>query len=1420
MSKRTKEDSTPRQVRYVNRKFLFAGLGIVVGVSVAVYFLHQLQVDRNADVFRIRAEAAREKGESRQAINDYTQYLAFRPDDKDARAELGILIQDNAKTGDSLLQAFLMYEKVLMQDEGRDDIRNRLIDVAIRLRRFNEAESQIRRMLPYAADSAELEYKLGLCAEAQNKRDVAAEQYQKAIDDGFRKPTVFLQLVSLLNRDLDGSTRARELIDQMIKSNPESVEAVLVRAELRIGKGQFEAARKDLTTAAALDPENTEIVLLESRIPVSLDSPSGETSGQLAALRSKLKHAIELKPADERSYARLSELELSAGNKEAAVQALRSGIAVAEKPAELLTTLGDLLITAGELTEAEEQVKQLRLIEGTANFVEFLNARLHVAKREFPEALKLFRKVQPQLADLPRLSELSSLHIASCFEAMGDPEEQIKELRNAIISHPQAEQTALRLAAVLQANGRTDEAIAVFDMNGQLSNLPGVPLELARLELQRTLREPPEQRDWAKLEAMVQSVAEKQPIQAALLRHQILLAQGKQSEAMELLKKLYSEAPSEGIASQLVLLLIAQGDFKQAGEVLDEAQEKLGDTVALRIARAFQIIEAREEQTTERLEKLELGSDAFSKDDQFRLFSTLADIYESGGIAESADRVRNLAAKLRPYDLRTRLRMLETAIAGGQKSVAAEHLQKLRDIAGASNLQVLAAEASLLVNSDDLSRSDRDKANSLLLDLASERPGWYRIPLMMGVLHEREGNLDLASQKYREAIELGDREPRDLTRAMALYARLDQYDEMERLQSQLRIDSPPSVRPLLVQMEANVALSRGNFEKAFKLVREAVPKDSTNPGEHVWAGAMLERLRQPGEAEMAYREAVRLDPRQADSWTALISLLNRQNKSFESEFAEAREQSKRQADEDDFARLFEAAGQFKEPEEYYKQQLAKDPQRAQAILEVASFYQRTAQAQKAEPYLRSLLEPARKYRQPIVLQARRALAGVLAARDYGGFREALALMDANLAAEGDKTSDIVVKANIFASRPERTHMRESMLLLKELDGKQKLNSQTLVLLAQLCDALGERETASQHWERLLGPNVQSVNLEKYIRRQLRNQELDDVPPLLTQLRKLEPNIAAELTFRWHVQSGNADAGIKSLTEYLAQADPSPELQARRIHQMAELVERVASGLKQDSPDRPPLFTAAEAWYREIIEKVPEATLSLARLLGKTERISEALKLCDGVRTAQINVQVYDTAMQVVRQHGATPEDVSQVETWLKDALTANPKSESAQVQLGEFALFNDRNQQSFEIYESLLQPSNDNLVALNNLGWLVSMWKGEHDKAEELLGRAIRKAGPVAALLDTRGTIRLNSGKFDQAMSDFLDAVAMEDSPTSRFHLALAYWKLKKPEDARLNFRAAIDAGFRLEDLLPLEQQAFGAAYAEMLAAMDDNGAE
>jgi len=1403
------DEALPPASRAINCRFLLLTMAIVAASSIALYFVHRWQVNQNATVFREQAETARQKGESKQAVEHYARYLGFRPDDTDARAQLGMLYQDNAKSAMDLLEAYLLYEKVLLEEDNRDEIRQRLIDVAIRLGRFSDAESHIHRLLQSAGDSAELEYKLGVCAEFQNKPELAAEQYQKAIRLGYREPIVFLQLVGLLSPQLNDSAQAETLIDQMIEANPESVEAILVRAGFRLNNGKPEEARKDLARVEDLDPGNIESVLLRTGTPALGGAWTDEA---LDASRSELKLAIERKPTDSRLYQRLSQLNLVADDQEAALQVLRSGIAASESPGELIVTLGELLISEGKLSEAEEQLQRLRKLDGVEMFVDYLDGRLLTAKDNFPEAVKFFRRVQPQVAEHPQMLELCSLWLASCFEAMGEPDEQISELRQALSINPQAEQTALRLASALLANGKTDEAL---DHYRQLSHLPGVPLEIALIEFQSTLRQPPERRDWSKLEAMVEEVAESQDSsQVALLRHQIMMARGQLAAALDLLKKLHAEAPSEMVTGRLVQMLMSEGAVQQAGEVIDETEKKLGDTVALRIVRAQWINEAEGKQADEALGKLESGSDIFSKDDQFRLFTALADLHDMRGTNETAYRLRSLAAAKRPQDRQTQIRLMESAAACGQMDDAARHLHELRQIAGTESPDALAAEAWLLANADKPSQANLDRAVNLLSKVSLQKPDWYRVPFLLALVNERECNLDLACQKYREAIELGDREPTDIARLMSLYSRLERFDSMEQILNLLTNDSPPGIRTLLRQMKAELALNRGDFGDVRKLVDEAIPKDSRNPQEQVWLGAMLEKLKLHDDAEVAYREAVRLDPHQANSWIALINFLNQSQQPIAGELASARAQLNAHADSGDFARLFEAAMQFDEAETSYKLQLSKDPRSAAAIQELASFYQRTGQAEKAEPYLRSLLEPDRGYRQPVVLQSRRSLAGFLAFRDHEGFQESLALLDANIAAAGDTTNDLLAKAGFLAVSPSPEHLQDATLILKDLDGKGALNSSSRVLLAQLYDAQGSRKTADKHWQQLLGPNAQANHIAMYVLRQLQNGNLEDVPPLLTRLQKLEPDGAVELSFRWQVQSGNASTGIDSLTKYLAQADPSPDLQARRIYQVAQLVESVASGLERNSQESQQLLTASEAWYREVSGRVPEATLALARLLGRTGRISEALKLCDGARTTQPGIHVGEIAMRVVREPGATADDVALVERWLKEEVVRDANSDNALVQLCEFGIAHERYQQSIDLYERLLQQSPDNVIVLNNLAWLLSIWKGEQDRAEKMMDRAIVKAGPIAALLDTRGTIRMNSGHYDQAIADFQDALLKDDGPTNRFHLALAYWKSNNAPAALLNLRNAINAGFRMENLAPLEQHAFTGALNEMQTAM------
>ena len=89
-----------------------------------------------------------------------------------------------------------------------------------------------------------------------------------------------------------------------------------------------------------------------------------------------------------------------------------------------------------------------------------------------------------------------------------------------------------------------------------------------------------------------------------------------------------------------------------------------------------------------------------------------------------------------------------------------------------------------------------------------------------------------------------------------------------------------------------------------------------------------------------------------------------------------------------------------------------------------------------------------------------------------------------------------------------------------------------------------------------------------------------------------------------------------------------------------------------------------------------------------------------------------------------------------------------------------------ELYREILKDEPGNVVALNNLAWLLAQKTGEGAEALQCVEAAVNGIGRRADLLDTRGTVRLSLGQNAAALADFADAVS--DTPTAArlFHLA------------------------------------------------------
>src|SRR5207253_903230 len=99
------------------------------------------------------------------------------------------------------------------------------------------------------------------------------------------------------------------------------------------------------------------------------------------------------------------------------------------------------------------------------------------------------------------------------------------------------------------------------------------------------------------------------------------------------------------------------------------------------------------------------------------------------------------------------------------------------------------------------------------------------------------------------------------------------------------------------------------------------------------------------------------------------------------------------------------------------------------------------------------------------------------------------------------------------------------------------------------------------------------------------------------------------------------------------------------------------------------------------------------------------------------------------------------------------------LQLADLRDLEGRLPEAEALYRQVLDRQPRNVVALNNLSWMLAQKPDRSAEALPLIDRAIETSGPVAELLDTRSTVYLALGRGDRAVAD-LEA-ATQDAPTA-----------------------------------------------------------
>lgn len=154
--------------------------------------------------------------------------------------------------------------------------------------------------------------------------------------------------------------------------------------------------------------------------------------------------------------------------------------------------------------------------------------------------------------------------------------------------------------------------------------------------------------------------------------------------------------------------------------------------------------------------------------------------------------------------------------------------------------------------------------------------------------------------------------------------------------------------------------------------------------------------------------------------------------------------------------------------------------------------------------------------------------------------------------------------------------------------------------------------------------------------------------------------------------------------------------------------------------------------------------------------------------------------------GRDTEAESKARQWLKEY----PDDLGMRIYLAEAHMKQGQDRQAIAQYRAVLQKEPNNLIAVNNIAWLLQK---QHDPQALVYAEQAHKQRPEdPAIMDTLGWILVEQGKIAQGLELLQRALAKApDVPEIRYHFAVALFKNGDKERADSELKRLLDGGIK-----------------------------
>jgi tetratricopeptide (TPR) repeat protein len=597
-----------------------------------------------------------------------------------------------------------------------------------------------------------------------------------------------------------------------------------------------------------------------------------------------------------------------------------------------------------------------------------------------------------------------------------------------------------------------------------------------------------------------------------------------------------------------------------------------------------------------------------------------------------------------------------------------------------------------------------------------------------------------------------------------------QYDEAEQVLN--RASREKLYHPELQRLQLQSYIRRGQLDSASGILQDVLVNDPNNQAACLSLALLKIQQADYDQASNLLDRLKILDPNSLPVAAAQIQLNIRQDNKLEA-LRISDEMVKNLDNASAYilrARTYVTLGQADEAIKDLDHAVSIEPDNIEVWVSRSDFFRSIGQIKSASADIRQALSL-----DPDNLQLqKRAIPLFLASGNLDMIREGKVLLEKALESNGEDIQFRLLKARSELAEKTAPAIENAKQILQKITEDQPENTEAWVLLGDIAIKQGQLGKAMEAALGGLayGPNNKSLLLLKARSEAAKSPVL--AIPTLKLLHELDPADLGivVLLANTYIETGEPKKAVNLLREQLVICDVS----VRRKCNMALAIALYKSGNKAEAQKE------FDALFKSKPND-PDTLLAQAQLL-KDERDWSELN------------------SQVVNWYGKHPEDSNTpvaiamnimlleddlaretAEEILRMVIKDNSDSTEAMRSLAILLQIGGRTTESAQLYERILELEPDNVIAINNLAWIICEVQGKPKEALDLAQRGLKIAPNYYDLIDTRGVIYYRLGQLDKSVRDFNECIRLYPSITpssigTRFYLARSLAELGQKDKA------------------------------------------